>query len=57
VFRTQALLDEGVKQIAALRERVGNITLGDKSKVFNTARIEALEVDNLIEVARATLIA
>jgi len=56
VFRTQALLDEGVTKIAALRERVGNITLGDKSKVFNTARIEALEVENLIEVAQATIV-
>src|SRR5246500_1105493 len=56
VFRTQALLDEGVKQIAALRERVKNITLGDKSKVFNPARIEALEVENLIEVAQATIV-
>src|SRR3954463_254938 len=56
VFRTQELLDEGVRQIAALRERVGNITLGDKSKVFNTARIEALEVENLIEVAQATIV-
>ena len=43
-------------KIAALRERVGNITLGDKSKVFNTARIEALEVENLIEVAQATIV-
>nr|MBP7914722.1 succinate dehydrogenase flavoprotein subunit [Vitreoscilla sp.] len=41
VFRTQAMLDEGVRQIAALRERVGQIALKDKSKVFNTARIEA----------------
>jgi len=56
VFRTQALLDEGVRQVAALRERVKNITLGDKSKVFNTARIEALEVENLIEAAQATIV-
>jgi succinate dehydrogenase / fumarate reductase, flavoprotein subunit len=56
VFRTQALLEEGVRQIAALRERVGNITLADKSKVFNTARIEALEVENLIEAAQATIV-
>jgi succinate dehydrogenase / fumarate reductase, flavoprotein subunit len=55
VFRTQATLDEGVAQIAALRERVGAITLKDKSKVFNTARIEALEVENLIEAAQATI--
>jgi succinate dehydrogenase / fumarate reductase flavoprotein subunit len=55
VFRTQAAMDEGTRKIAALRERVSGITLKDKSKVFNTARIEALEVENLIEVAQATI--
>jgi succinate dehydrogenase / fumarate reductase flavoprotein subunit len=55
VFRTQAAMDEGTKQIAAIRERVAGITLKDKSKVFNTARIEALEVANLIESAQATI--
>jgi succinate dehydrogenase / fumarate reductase flavoprotein subunit len=55
VFRTQATLDEGVRKIAALAERVKYITLKDKSQVFNTARIEALEVENLIESARATI--
>jgi len=48
-------MDEGVVKIAALRERVNAIGLKDKSKVFNTARIEALEVDNLIESAQATI--
>ncbi len=56
VFRTQATMDEGVAKIAALRERVKNINLKDKSKVFNTARIEALEVENLIEAAQATIV-
>ena len=56
VFRTQVSMDEGVKKIAELRDRVAGITLQDKSKVFNTARIEALEVDNLIEVAQATMV-
>jgi succinate dehydrogenase / fumarate reductase flavoprotein subunit len=55
VFRTQASMDEGVKKIAALRERAKAIGLKDKSKVFNTARIEALEVENLIEAAQATM--
>ncbi len=55
VFRTQVAMDEGTKKIAALRERVAGITLKDKSKVFNTARIEALEVENLIEAAQATI--
>ncbi|MBI5333090.1 MAG: succinate dehydrogenase flavoprotein subunit [Burkholderiales bacterium] len=56
VFRTQAAMDEGVVQIAELRERVKAIGLKDKSKVFNTARIEALEVENLIEAAQATIV-
>jgi succinate dehydrogenase / fumarate reductase flavoprotein subunit len=56
VFRTQEMMDEGVKKIAALRERVNNIGLKDTSKVFNTARIEALEVENLIESAEATMV-
>ncbi len=55
VFRTQASLDEGVKKINAMRDRVNKIALKDKSKVFNTARIEALEVENLIESAQATM--
>lgn len=56
VFRTQAIMDEGVRKIAALRERVKKIGLKDKSKIFNTARIEALEVENLIEAAEATMV-
>jgi succinate dehydrogenase / fumarate reductase flavoprotein subunit len=56
VFRTQKSMDEGVVKIADLRERVNAIGLKDKSKVFNTARIEALEVDNLIESAQATIV-
>ena len=55
VFRTQASMDEGVAKIAALRERTEAIGLKDNSKVFNTARIEALEVANLIECAQATI--
>jgi succinate dehydrogenase / fumarate reductase flavoprotein subunit len=55
VFRTQKVMDEGVVKVNALRARVAAITLKDKSKVFNTARIEALEVDNLMEAAQATM--
>ena len=57
VFRTQAIMDEGVKKIGALRERVASIGLKDNSKVFNTARVEALEVENLMEAAQATMVA
>ena len=56
VFRTQKMMDAGVLEIKALAERVKSIHLADKSKVFNTARIEALEVDNLIESAMATMV-
>lgn len=56
VFRTQASMNEGVTKVAALRERVKSIGLKDKSKIFNTARIEALEVENLIEAAQATIV-
>ena len=55
VFRTQKGMDEGVVKFNAIREKVGAVGLKDKSKVWNTARMEALEVDNLIEVAQATM--
>src|SRR5574343_115884 len=56
VFRPLSSMGAGVRKLTALRERVAEITLQDKSKVFNTARIEALEVDNLIEAAQATMV-
>ena len=56
VFRTQDMMDKGVVSIMEIAERVKHIHLRDKSKVFNTARVEALEVDNLIEVAKATMV-
>jgi len=56
VFRTTALLDEGVSKMVELRRRAEAIGLKDKSRVFNTARIEALEVENLIECAQATIV-
>ncbi len=56
VFRTQKTMDEGVVQVLAIAERAENLSLKDKSKVFNTARIEALEVANLMEAAKATMV-
>ncbi len=56
VFRTQASMDEGVIKIAAMRDAVNNITLADKSKIFNTARVEALEIHNMMEAAQATMV-
>ena len=56
VFRTSELLDQGVSRIMELAGRCGDVHLKDKSKVFNTARVEALELDNLIETAKATIV-
>jgi succinate dehydrogenase / fumarate reductase flavoprotein subunit len=57
VFRFPDLLTAGVQKIKEVAERAKNTVINDQSKVFNTARIEALELDNLIEVAQATMIA
>jgi succinate dehydrogenase / fumarate reductase, flavoprotein subunit len=56
VFRNQELMDEGVRQMAKLTERAKHLWVKDKSEIFNTARIEALEVANLVETANATMI-
>ncbi len=55
VFRTEAVLQEGVKAIDAIVARVAALNLQDHSKLFNTARIEALELENLAELAQATI--
>jgi succinate dehydrogenase / fumarate reductase flavoprotein subunit len=56
VFRTQKTMDEGVVQVLEIAKRAESLSLKDKSKVFNTARIEALEVANLMEAAKATMV-
>lgn len=57
VFRKGELMSGGVKQLSELRERIAAAHLPDKSHAFNTARLEALELDNLLEVAEATAVA
>ncbi len=56
VFRNAELLREGVVKIMEIEQRVGQVAIKDKSKTFNTARVEALELDNLIEVAKASIV-
>jgi succinate dehydrogenase / fumarate reductase flavoprotein subunit len=56
VFRFKDMLAEGVDKILEVEKMVAKTEIGDKSKVFNTARIEALELENLIEVAKSTMI-
>ena len=55
VFRFPHLLDEGLEKVKDLKKRITNLTIQDNSKIFNTARTEALELQNLIEVALATI--
>ena len=55
VFRFPQLLNEGLVKVHELKKRIENISIKDNSKVFNTARTEALELQNLIEVALATM--
>lgn len=57
VFRKGEFMQDGIAKLNALRERISNVELQDKSNTFNTARIEALELENLFEVAEATAIA
>jgi len=56
VFRTEAVLSEGVSKVLALQQRLPDVRIRDHSQVFNTARIEALELENLMDVAIATII-
>jgi succinate dehydrogenase flavoprotein subunit len=56
VFRFPDLLAQGVKKIREIADRGTRTQIKDKSKVFNTARVEALELDNLIEAARASMV-
>jgi succinate dehydrogenase / fumarate reductase flavoprotein subunit len=56
VFRFNDMLKQGVDKILDIEKQVRQTEIKDKSQVFNTARLEALELDNLIEVAKATMI-
>jgi succinate dehydrogenase / fumarate reductase flavoprotein subunit len=56
VFRFPDLMAKGVREIMQVADRVKTLEIKDKSKVFNTARVEALELENLIEVAKATMV-
>ena len=55
VFRNEEVMQEGVEQVRQIRERLKDARLQDHSRVFNTSRIEALELENLVDIAMATL--
>ncbi|WP_298626448.1 succinate dehydrogenase flavoprotein subunit [uncultured Legionella sp.] len=54
VFRTGEVMESGLKRLQALRDRLAHAKLEDKSHVFNTERVTALELDNLMATAYAT---
>ncbi len=55
VFRTAEVMQEGVDKLRVLRERIENAVIRDHSQTFNTARIEAMELENLMDCAMATM--
>ena len=55
VFRREEVLKEGLEKVLAIEERLGQLCLKDRSRIFNTARIEALELENLVQLALATV--
>jgi len=56
VYRNEALLRAGLEQLTQVAARLPDAALSDHSKMFNTARLEALELENLMLIARATLV-
>ncbi|HIF0345055.1 TPA: succinate dehydrogenase flavoprotein subunit, partial [Legionella pneumophila] len=54
VFRTGEVMASGLKRLQALRDRLAHAKLDDKSQIFNTERVEAMELDNLMATAYAT---
>ena len=56
VFRTGDVMKEGINKLLELRNKIKNISIKDKTNTFNTARIEALELENLMSVAITTAI-
>ena len=56
VFRRGDYMEKGVSALAEIREKIDNLHLQDKSSAFNTNRVEAIELQNLFEVAEATAI-
>ena len=55
VFRNEEVMQEGIEQLKAIRDRLPGVKLKDDSKVFNYARIEALELENLVDISMAIM--
>ena len=57
VFREESSMQKGLDKLQDLKKRVANIHLADKTGIFNTARLEIFEYENMLEVAYATAVA
>ncbi len=55
VFRTEEILQQGLEKVLEIEQRLDDVVLYDHSKIFNTARIEAFELENLVDIALATV--
>ena len=55
VFRSAAVLGEGLEKVRAIKARLADVRLRDHGKIFNTARIEAMELENLVDLGLATV--
>ena len=56
VFRNKEILEEGIKKIEEVSESFNEVSISDKSMIFNTDLVEALELDNLISQSKVTLV-
>ena len=55
VFRTEESLSEGVEKVTAIAEQIKDVSVSDRTMVWNTDLMETLELDNLISQARVTI--
>ena len=55
VYRTEGTLKKALSDVAACRQRFSKIHVSDKSQVFNTDLLDAMELNNLIDLARVTV--
>ncbi len=56
VFRTEEVMQQGVAELHKIRQRMKTVRLTDHSKIFNTARIEAMELENLVDISMAVML-
>jgi succinate dehydrogenase flavoprotein subunit len=55
VFRNEEIIQEGINKLKAIRDRLPGVRLKDNSKIFNYARIEALELENLVDISMSVM--